>query len=208
MSQYFQIHPDNPQERLIKQAVEIIQKGGVIVYPTDSTYALGCGIGEKDAIKRIRQIRQLSDEHRLTLVCHDLSDLATYAKVDNIAFRLLKGNTPGPYTFIFKATNEVPRKLVHPKRQTVGLRVPKNQIALDLLTELGGPLISTTFILPNQDEPMTSAEEIKEIIGNQVDLVIDGGPCSLEETSVIDFTNDTPDIIRQGIGDTQPFIPL
>lgn len=206
MSQFFSIHPENPQARLVKQAVEIIRKGGVVVYPTDSAYALGCHIGDKDALDRIRRIRKLDAHHNFTLVCRDLSELATYARVDNAAYRLIRHATPGPYTFILKATSEVPRRLLHPKRKTVGLRVPDNAIALSLLEELGEPLMSVTLILPGDELPMTDPWDIRQALEHQVDLIIDGGHCGLEATTVVDLYDDIPVILRAGKGDTAPFI--
>lgn len=204
MAQFFTIHPENPQARLITQAVEIIKKNGVIVYPTDSCYALGCLLGNKEAMNRILTIRQIDLSHNLTLVCHDLSDLGTYAKVDNAQFRLLKAATPGSYTFILQASKEVPRRMQHPKRNTIGLRVPDNPITRALLEELGEPLLSSTLILPNEDEPLTEAYDIRERLENQVDLVIDGGWCGTEATTVIDMT-DGVSLVRQGKGDASIF---
>lgn len=206
MSQFFQIHPDNPQGRLISQAAEIVNKGGVIVYPTDSAYALGCHIGDKDAIERIRRIRDLEDKHNFTLVCRDLSELATYAKVDNTLYRILKHQTPGPYTFILCGTREVPRKLLHPKRRTIGLRVPDNKIALALLEALDGPMMSVTMQLPDDEYPLIDPYEIREILEHQLDLVIDGGYCGMEVTTVVDLSGDNPLIIREGKGDIAPFL--
>ena len=201
MSQYFCIHPDNPQLRLIHQAVEIIKQGGLVAYPTDSAYALGCHIGDKAALKRIRLIRRLNDAHNLTLVCRDLSDLSIYAKVSNSAYRLLKAATPGPYTFILPATKEVPRRLTHPKRKTIGLRVPRNAICSSLLAALNEPMMSTTLILPGDEYPLSDPEEIRDLLEHQVDLVIDGGFGGLEVTSVISFEGDRPEVIRRGCGD-------
>ncbi|HIC46493.1 MAG TPA: threonylcarbamoyl-AMP synthase [Methylophaga aminisulfidivorans] len=205
MSQFFQIHPDNPQVRLIKQACEIIRRGGLIVYPTDSGYALGCQIGDNDAMERLRRIRQLDADHNFTLVCRDLSELSTYAKFNNAVFRLLKAYTPGPYTFVLPATKEVPRKLQHPKRKTIGLRIPEHTIALALLEELNEPLMSSTLILPGDDMPMTDADDIVDAIGKQVDLIIDGGACGAEPTTVVEFVDDLPEVTRHGMGDTTPF---
>ncbi|HJL61472.1 MAG TPA: L-threonylcarbamoyladenylate synthase [Pseudomonadales bacterium] len=205
MSQFFRIHPDNPQIRLIHRSVDIIRAGGVVVYPTDSAYALGCHIGDKSALQRIRQIRRLSDDHNLSLVCRDLSDLGTYAKVNNSAYRLLKSATPGPYTFLLQATREVPRRLVHPKRKTIGLRVPDNNICRALLNELAEPMMSTTLILPGEEYPLIDPAEIRELLEHQVDLVIDGGFCGLEVTSVINLEEDAPVIIREGCGDLELF---
>ena len=206
MSQFFQIHPDNPQVRLIKQAVDIIRRGGVIAYPTDSAYALGCQLGDKAALERIRRIRKLDDNHNFTLVCRDLSELGTYARVDNAAFRLIRNCTPGPYTFILKATDEVPRRLLHPKRRTIGLRVPDNRIAQALLEALGEPLMSVTLILPGDELPLTEPFDIRERLEHEVDLVIDGGVIGAEPTTVIDLADDIPVVVRQGRGDSSPFI--
>lgn len=200
MSQFFQIHPDNPQGRLIAHAVDILQDGGVIAYPTDSAYALGCRIGNKTAMDKIRRIRGLGETHKFTLVCKDLSELATYAKVDNSDFRLLKQLTPGPYTFVLKATGEVPRRLCHPKRRTIGLRVPDNLIALALLEGLGEPLMSVTLQLPGDEYPLTDPYEIRELLEHDLDLVIDGGYCGLEVTTVIDLADEAPVLLRQGKG--------
>ena len=205
MSQFFSIHQDNPQPRLIKQAVELVRKGGVIVYPTDSGYALGCQLGDKDAVTRIRKIREVDDKHHMTLVCRDLSEIAHYSRVDNVQFRLLKSNTPGSYTFILDATKEVPKRLQHPKRNTVGLRIPDHPVALALLQELGEPLISTSLILPGAEMTMHDAEEIRALLDQQVDLVIDGGPVGLEPTTVIDLTGPSPMLLRRGKGDITPF---
>ena len=205
MSQLFQIHPENPQGRLIKQAAEIVRGGGVIAYPTDSAYALGCHLGDKAAMDRIRRIRNLDPKHDFTLVCRDLSELGSYAKVDNSAFRLLKAHIPGPYTFIFRATQEVPKRLHHPKRKSIGLRVPDNQICLDLLAELDAPLLSVTLILPGESLPMTDPYDIRDTLGNVVDLVIDGGYCGMEATSVIDLVDDVPVLLRRGLGDVSQF---
>ncbi|MEP3856185.1 MAG: L-threonylcarbamoyladenylate synthase [Porticoccus sp.] len=200
MSQFFTIHPENPQLRLIRQAVEIVRAGGVIVYPTDSAYALGCQIGDKKALDRIRQIRQLDKHHNFTLMCRDLSELSAYAKVDNQVFRLLKTYTPGPYTFILDATAEVPRRLMHPKRKTIGLRVPGNPIALALLEELGEPLMSVTLIMPTDEYPLTDPYDIRDTLEHHVDLIVDGGYCGLEATTVVDLSGEVPQITRQGVG--------
>lgn len=204
MTQFFTIHPDNPQERLIKQAVEIVRKGGVIVYPTDSCYALGCALGNKTAMERILAIRKIDLKHHLTLMCADLSDLGTYAKVDNSQFRQLKAATPGSYTFILQATKEVPNRTLHPKRKTIGLRVPDNAIALALLRELGEPMLSSTLILPEDDEPLTDPYEIRDRLAHAVDAVIDGGWCGTEPTTVIDMTDGVA-LVRQGKGDVSLF---
>ncbi len=205
MSQFFQIHPDNPQARLIRQAADIIRKGGVVVYPTDSAYALGCHIGDKSALDRIRRIRKLDDRHNFTLVCRDLAQIATYAKVNNSVYRLLRHTTPGPYTFILLATSEVPKRLMHPKRKTVGLRVPENSIVDALLADLGEPLMSVTLIMPGDDLPLIDPYDIREVLEHEVDLVIDGGYCGMEATSVIDMADDVPLVLRAGKGDIAPF---
>jgi len=201
VSQFFQIHPDNPQGRLIHQAVEMVRQGAVIVYPTDSAYAIGCHIGDKKALDKIRRIRQVDDKHNFTLVCRDLSEISTYAKVSNQAYRLINAHTPGAYTFILDATREVPRRLMHPKRKTIGIRVPDNRIAMALLDELNEPLMSSTLILPGQDMPLTEAEDIREILEHEVDLVIDGGHCGIEPTSVVVLRSDEIEVARVGKGD-------
>lgn len=205
MSQFFSIHPENPQSRLIKQAVEILHKGGVIAYPTDSSYALGCHIGDKSAMQRIARLRQFDKKHHFTLVCRDLSELGVYAKVDNSSFRLMKACTPGPYTFILKATREVPKRLQNPKRKTIGLRVPDNPIVLALLEELGEPMMSTTLLVPGDDYPLSDPEHIREVWEKQLDLIIDGGNCGLEATSVVDLVTGQPEILRRGKGDVTLF---
>lgn len=206
MAQYFEIHPTHPQPRLIRRAAAIVRDGGVIVYPTDSSYALGCRIGEKAAIERIRRLRQLDEEHNLTLVVRDLSELAQYARVTNADYRVLKANTPGPYTFILPATREVPRRLQHPKRRTIGLRVPDTPIVRALLAELGEPLLSTTLILPGEELPLSDPEELRRRVEHDVDLVIDGGFCGLEPTTVVELTDGVARIIRRGKGDIAPFL--
>ncbi|WP_165672409.1 L-threonylcarbamoyladenylate synthase [Metapseudomonas otitidis] len=206
MSQFFQVHPENPQVRLIKQAVEIVRGGGVIVYPTDSSYAIGCLIGEKSAVERIRRLRRLDDKHNFTLVCRDLSELGLFAKVDTAAFRLLKAHTPGPYTFILNATREVPRMLMHPKRRTIGLRVPDHPIALALLAELGAPLMSASLILPGEAQPMSDPYEMRQALEHQVDLIIDGGYGGVEASTVVDLSEGEPSIVRVGCGDPTPFL--
>lgn len=205
MSQFFHIHPENPQKRLIQQACEIIRKGGLIAYPTDTGYALGCQLGEKAAMERIHRLRQLDAEHNFTLVCRDFSELSTYAKVNNAVFRQIKAHTPGPYTFILPATKEVPRRLQHAKRKTIGLRIPEHAIALALLEELNEPLMSSTLILPGDDLPMTEADDIIDRIGKQLDLVIDGGACRAEPTTVVEFVDDSPQVVRYGMGDASAF---
>jgi len=206
MSQFFQIHPENPQQRLINQAVEMLREGSVIVYPTDSAYALGCHIGDKKALDRIREIRQLDSKHNFTLICRDLSEISTYAKLtNNSVYRTLNAHTPGAYTFILNATSEVPRRLMHPKRRTIGIRIPSNPIALMMLEELGEPIMSSTLIMPGHDLPLTDPYDIREILEHQVDLVIDGGYCGLEPTTVVDMSNDIPEIVRVGEGNAAPF---
>ena len=201
MSQLFSIHPENPQPRLIEQAVEIVRKGGLIAYPTDSAYALGCHIGDKLALDRIRAIRQLDKHHNFTLMCRDLSQLANYAKVNNSDYRLIKSKTPGPFTFILNATSEVPRRLQHPKRKTLGLRVPDNKIALALMEALGEPLMTSSLILPGETLPLTDPYDIRDSLQGHLDLVIDGGYCGMEPTTVIDLTSDNPQLVRRGCGE-------
>ncbi len=200
MSQYFVIHPVTPQKRLIHRAAEIIDRGGLIVYPTDSCYALGCHIGDKQAMQKIRRIRKVDDKHNFTLVCRDLSELSTYAVVDNISFRLIKRCTPGPYTFLLKASHEVPRRLQTPKRKTIGLRVPEHPIAHALCEELGQPLMSSTLILADEHEPLVDPEFMREKLEHEVDLIIDGGFCGIDPTTVIDLT-ESPKVVRPGKGD-------
>ena len=205
MSQFFQIHEQNPQHRLIHQAVEIIRQGGVVVYPTDSAYAIGCHIGDKQAMDKIRTIRQLDKKHNFTLVCRDLSEISTYAQIDNTQYRLLKAHTPGPYTFILKATREVPKRLMHAKRKTIGIRIPDNIITQALLDDLGEPLMSSTLILPGEELPMTDPYEIRQVLEHQLDLIIDGGFCGFEATTVVDFEEEVPYVVRKGLGDPAPF---
>lgn len=205
MSQFFQIHPDNPQQRLLRQAADIIRDGGVVAYPTDSAYALGCDIGNKLGSDTIRTIRKLTDKHNFTLICRDLSDISTYAKVDNTQYRQIKAHTPGPYTFVLRATSEVPRRLMHPKRRQIGIRIPENKIALGLLEELGHPIMSSTLSLPGDDLPMTDPYDIRATLEHQLDLVIDGGFCGVDVSSVIDLSGDTPEILRRGCGDLSAF---
>jgi tRNA threonylcarbamoyl adenosine modification protein (Sua5/YciO/YrdC/YwlC family) len=201
VSQYFEIHPSNPQPRLIRRVVNIINDGGVIAYPTDSCYALGCHIGDKAAMQRIRAIRRVGSKHNFTLMCRDLSDIATYSRVDNSTYRLLKTLTPGPFTFILQATSEVPRRLQNPKRKTIGIRVPDNIIAQALLAELGQPLMSSTLILPDQDTPMTEPDEIRDVLEYHVDVVIDGGHCGFEPTTVVLIGRNGVEVTRHGKGD-------
>ena len=205
MSALITIHPENPQSRLIAQVVDCLNAGGVVVYPTDSSYAFGCRIGEKDALERIRQIRRLDHNHNFTLVCRDLSEIAAYAKVDNTAYRLLKVYTPGPYTFILQATRQVPRRLQHPKRKTIGLRVPDNAIAQAMLAALGEPIMSSTLALPDEELPMTDPHDMSERLDKRIDLVVDGGYCGYEFTTVVDLTEGVPHVVRVGKGDANVF---
>ncbi len=206
MTQYFHIHPENPQARLIKQAVQIIRNGGVIAYPTDSAYALGCHLGDKEALAKIVRIRQLDDKHHFTLLCRDLSEIATYAKVDNATYRLLKAHTPGAYTFILTGSSEVPRRLMHPKRKTIGLRVPDHPICQALLAELNEPLLTATLQLPDDTEPLFDPDDILERLGKQLDLVINGGYGTLIPTTVIDLSQETgAQVLREGAGDSSAF---
>jgi tRNA threonylcarbamoyl adenosine modification protein (Sua5/YciO/YrdC/YwlC family) len=194
------VHPVNPQQRLLAQAVAALRGGGVIAYPTDSSYALGCALGDKGALDRIRQIRRADIDHDFTLVCRDLSEIATYARVDNSAYRLLKSLTPGPYTFIFRATSEAPKRLQNPKRKSIGIRVPDNRIAQALIEELGEPLMSSTLQLPEDDLPLTEPDEIADRLGNRVDLLVDGGACGLEPTTVLDLSSGIIEVVRRGKG--------
>ncbi len=205
MSQYFEVHPQTPQARLINRAVEIIKSGGVVVYPTGTTYALGCAMGEKAAIDRIRTLRDLGERHHFTLACRDLSDIGSYTRVDNSAFRALKAHTPGPYTFVLRATAEVPRRLQHARRKTIGIRVPEHPVAIALLEALGEPLTTTTLLLPGDEEVMTDPQVIRERIGKQVDAIIDAGAGGLEPSTVIDLSGDSPEVLRHGAGDAQVF---
>lgn len=205
MTQYFYIHPDNPQVRLIKQAVMMIRDGAVMAYPTDSAYALGCHLGDKAALERIIRLRDLDERHNFTLLCRDLSEIAAYAKVDNATYRLLKTYTPGAYTFILPATGEVPRRVLHPKRKTIGIRVPDHAICQALLAELGEPLLTTTLQLPGRSEPLNDPEEIRELLGSRLELIIDGGFGALEPTTVVDLSGDAPVVLREGRGDPAPF---
>jgi len=206
VSQFFQIHPENPQPRLIKQAVEIIRSGGVVIYPTDSSYAVACQMGDKGAIERVRRLRQLDEKHNFALICSDLSQLGLFAKIDTGTFRLLKAHVPGPYTFILNATREVPRLLLHPKRRTIGLRVPSNPIALALLAELGEPLMSVSLIMPGDTEALSDPYEMRQLLEHQVDLIIDGGFGSTESSTVINLADGEPEVIRVGCGDPAPFM--
>jgi tRNA threonylcarbamoyl adenosine modification protein (Sua5/YciO/YrdC/YwlC family) len=205
MSQFFQIHPENPQLRLIRQAAQIIQSGGIVALPTDACYALVARLDDKAAVDRLRRIRGIDDKHHLTLLCRDLSEIAQYSRVDNKQYRLLKAATPGAYTFILEATKEVPRRLSHPSRKTIGLRVPDNAIAQALLEELGEPLLGTTLILPDEEHPLSDPEEIRDGLEKVIDLIIDGGACQLEPTTIIDLSGSEPILVRQGLGDATPF---
>lgn len=205
MSQFFYVHPDNPQQRLMKQAAAMIHEGAVIVYPTDSGYALGCHIGDKKALERICQIRDIEKTHNFTLVCRDLAEISEYARVENTAFRLIKANTPGAYTFIFKATKEVPKRLMNPKKRTIGIRIPNNAIAQALLAELGEPIMSTTLIMPDENMAEYDPEHIRDILERRVDLILNGGYLGEKPTTVIDFSESEGEIIRVGEGDPTPF---
>ena len=206
MTQYFEIHPDNPQPRIIRSAVEMIRAGAVVVYPTDSSYALGCHIGDKAAMQKIARIRQFDKTHHFTLVCRDLSEISTYAKVDNVAYRLLKAHTPGAYTFLLQATKEVPKRLQNAKRKTIGLRVPDHPVAQALLAELGEPIMSSTLIMPGDEMPLSDPYEIRERLANQVDAIIDAGNCGLDATSIIDLVTGVPEVLRVGKGDVSDFV--
>ena len=205
MARYFDVHPVDPQPRVIGQVAAIVRDGGLIAYPTDSCFALGCQLGDKRGIERIREIRHLDEKHQFTLVCKDFAQLGTFVQVSNAIFRSIKAATPGSYTFILPATKEVPRRLLHPRRKTVGVRIPEHAVVQAVLTELGEPLLSSTLLLPGQDEPMTQGWEIKERLDHAVDAVIDSGDCGTEPTTVIDFSQSEPEIVRRGAGDTAPF---
>ncbi|MEO7853703.1 MAG: L-threonylcarbamoyladenylate synthase [Rubrivivax sp.] len=201
MSQYFEIHPDNPQPRLLKQAAQILHQGGIAAVPTDSSYALVCHLDDKDAAARLRQLRQVDDRHHLTLLCRDLSELASYARVDNQQYRLLKASTPGPFTFILEATKEVPRRLSHPSRRTIGLRVPDHRVTQELLAILGQPLLATTLIAPGESEPMNDPQLIRERFQKSLQAVLDAGACPMQPTTVVDLSADPPQVLREGRGD-------
>lgn len=205
MAQFFSLHPEQPQARLIRQAAEIIRAGGVVALPTDSAYALACQVGDAALLERVRRIRGVDDRHHFTLLCRDLSEIGTYARVDNSQYRLLKATTPGPYTFILEGTKELPRRVLHPKRKTIGLRVPEHAVVSALLAELDGPMLSSTLILPGEELPMTDAEAIRDRLGKLVDLVIEAGYCGPEATTVIDLTSGSPELIRAGRGPLEPF---
>ena len=201
MSQFLAVHPEHPQPRLVKRAAEILATGGVVAYPTDSTYALACRVGDKAAVERICRIRRLDRDHLFTLVCHDLSHLATYARVDNTSFRFIRHHIPGPYTFVLRATREAPRRLVHPRRRTIGLRVPDSAIVRTLIETHQGPLISTTLLLPGDEAPLTNADSIRERLEKDVDAIIDGGHCGVEPTTVVDLTEGAVKVVREGLGE-------
>ena len=205
MARYLSIHPEDPQPRLLAQAADVVRNGGVLAIPTDSCYALGCRLGDKDAVERIRQIRQVDDRHHLTLMCRDLSEIAQFARVDNAQYRLLKATTPGSYTFILEGTKELPRRVLHPKRKTIGLRVPAHKVAQALLAELGEPLLTSTLIMPGDDDPLTEGWEIQERLDDHLDLIVDGGHCGIEPTTVIDLSQMPPQLRRAGRGVLTPF---
>jgi tRNA threonylcarbamoyl adenosine modification protein (Sua5/YciO/YrdC/YwlC family) len=205
MTQYLSIHPEDPQARLLAMAAEVVRKGGLVAFPTDSCYALGCHLGDKDAVERIRAIRGVDDRHHLTLMCRDLSEIAQFARVDNTQYRLLKATTPGSYTFILEGTNELPRRVLHPKRKTIGLRVPAHPVALALLEQLGEPLLTTTLMLPGDEFPLTEGWEIQDRLDDRLELILDGGHCGTEPTTVIDLTGALPLLVRTGRGPLAPF---
>lgn len=205
MSQYFAVHPTHPQPRLIARAAAIIRDGGVIAYPTDSCYAIGCHIGDKEAMQRLRTIRRIDDKHHLTLTCRDLSEISTYAQVDNVQYRLLRKLTPGSYTFILRASKEVPRRLLHPRRKTIGVRVPDHAVAQALLAALGEPLLSATLILPGDAQPLNDGEEIRVRLEHALDLVLDAGSCGVDPTTMVDLTGGAPELLRPGKGSLEPF---
>jgi tRNA threonylcarbamoyl adenosine modification protein (Sua5/YciO/YrdC/YwlC family) len=205
MARYFDVHPDNPQARSVSQIVDLVRGGALIAYPTDSCYALGCKVGNREGIERIREIRKLDDKHHFTLVCQDFAQLGQYVQISNSVFRLVKATTPGSYTFILPATREVPKQLWHPKKRTIGVRIPAHTVTQALLAELGEPLVSSTLLLPGEEEPMTMGWEIKERLDNQVDAVVDAGECGIIPTTVVDLSEDEPEILRLGAGDPAPF---
>jgi tRNA threonylcarbamoyl adenosine modification protein (Sua5/YciO/YrdC/YwlC family) len=204
MAQFFSVHPEQPQPRLIRQAAEILRGGGIVAFPTDAAYSLGCRIGDADAVARIRAIRQVDEHHHFTLMCRDLSEIATYARVDNAQFRLLKATTPGSYTFILEGTKELPRRLLHPKRKTIGLRVPAHPVPLALLEELNEPMLTSTLLLPGDDLPLNDPEEIRARLEKRIDLLIEAGACGLEMTTVVDLTGSAPELVRAGRGELEP----
>jgi tRNA threonylcarbamoyl adenosine modification protein (Sua5/YciO/YrdC/YwlC family) len=205
MARYFDVHPDNPQPRVIAKTVDLIRSGGLIAYPTDSCFALGCALGNRDGLERIRTIRKLDSKHHFTLMCRDFSQLGQFVQIDNQVFRKIKATTPGQYTFILPALKEVPRRMLHPKKKTVGVRIPSHRVVLALLAGLGEPLLSSTLLLPGEDEPMTQGWEIKETLDHQVDAVLDSGDTGAEPTTVVDFSGGFPEIVRLGAGDPAPF---
>lgn len=205
MAQFFSLHPEQPQPRLIKQAAEIMRSGGLVAFPTDSAYALGGHTGDNPLLARIRHIRHVDERHLFTLICRDLSDIATYARVDNAQYRLLKATTPGPYTFILEGTKELPRRVLHPKRKTIGLRIPDHPVVSALLAELGEPILSSTLLLPDEEHPLTDSDEIRRRLEKEVDLIIEAGPCRGEATTVIDLTSGSPELVREGRGSLAPF---
>lgn len=204
MAQFFSVHPDQPQPRLIRQAVEILRDGGLVAFPTDAAYSLGCQVGNAEAVARIRAIREVDERHHFTLMCRDLSQIAIYARVDNSQFRLLKAATPGSYTFILEGTKELPRRILHPKRKSIGLRVPAHSVPQALLVELGEPMLTTTLMLPGDDMPLNDPEDIRDRLERRIDLVIEAGPCGLEMTTVVDLTGAVPELVRAGLGPLEP----
>jgi tRNA threonylcarbamoyl adenosine modification protein (Sua5/YciO/YrdC/YwlC family) len=205
VARYFEVHPDNPQTRAIRQVVDVVREGGLIVYPTDSCFALGCQMGNRAGLERIREIRHLDDRHHFTLVCRDFAQLGQLVKISNSVFRLVKSATPGPYTFILPATREVPRRLLHPRKRTVGVRIPDHAVAQALLEQLGEPMLSSTLLLPGEDEPRTNGREIKDKLDHLVDAVVDSGDCGTEPTTVVDLSQPEPDVVRRGAGDPSRF---
>ena len=204
MAQFFSVHPEQPQPRLIRQAAEILRAGGVAAFPTDAAYSLGCRLGDAEAVARIRAIREVDERHHFTLMCRDLSEIATYARVDNAQFRLLKATTPGSYTFILEGTKELPRRILHPKRKTIGLRVPAHAVPQALLAELDEPMLTSTLLLPGDEHPLNDAEEIRDRLERRIDLVIEAGACGLEMTTVVDLTGSAPQLVRAGMGSLEP----
>ncbi len=204
MAQFFSVHPEQPQPRLIRQAAEILRAGGVVAFPTDAAYSLGCRIGDAEAVARIRAIREVDERHHFTLMCRDLSEIATYARVDNAQFRLLKATTPGSYTFILEGTKELPRRILHPKRKTIGLRVPAHPVPLALLAELDEPMLTSTLMLPGDERPLNDPEEIRDRLERRIDLVIEAGACGMEMTTVVDLTGPAPELVRAGLGPLEP----
>ena len=204
MAQFFSVHPEQPQPRLIRQAAEILRAGGVVAFPTDAAYSLGCRIGNGDAVARIRALREVDERHHFTLMCRDLSEIAAYARVDNAQFRLLKATTPGSYTFILEGTKELPRRILHPKRKTIGLRVPAHAVPQALLAELDEPMLTSTLLLPGDEHPLNDAEEIRDRLERRIDLVIEAGACGLEMTTVVDLTGSAPELVRAGMGSLEP----